>query len=140
VRLRSLKTFHGVLISSALIGWAGLAWAADADGDGIDDSVDNCTAAANADQTDTDQDGFGNACDADLDNDGVVGGSDFEIVVASFGSADGDANFVPAADHDGDGVIAGSDYGFQTSRSGLPVGPSGLACADATGATAPCRP
>jgi len=140
LRLRSLKTFHGILIASAFIGWAGLAWAADSDGDGIDDAADNCTAAANASQIDTDQDGFGNACDADLDNDGVVGGTDFNTVVAGFGSVEGDPEFVAAADHDGDGVIAGSDYGFHTSRAGLPVGPSGLACADATGATAPCRP
>ncbi len=36
----------------------------DADDDGIQDAVDNCPATPNLDQTDTDGDGLGNACDA----------------------------------------------------------------------------
>jgi len=36
----------------------------DADGDGIEDSVDNCPNQANADQADTDGDGVGDVCDA----------------------------------------------------------------------------
>jgi glucose/arabinose dehydrogenase len=35
----------------------------DFDGDGIEDSLDNCPTVANADQTDTDNDSLGNACD-----------------------------------------------------------------------------
>ncbi|TNF25705.1 MAG: hypothetical protein EP329_22620 [Deltaproteobacteria bacterium] len=35
----------------------------DLDGDGVDDSVDNCPTVANADQTDTDLDGVGDLCD-----------------------------------------------------------------------------
>ena len=42
----------------------------DADSDGIDDSWDNCPNTANANQMDTDQDGLGNRCDFDDDNDG----------------------------------------------------------------------
>lgn len=37
------------------------AW--DSDGDGVDDAYDNCLDLANADQTDTDLDGFGDLCD-----------------------------------------------------------------------------
>ena len=37
--------------------------AIDSDGDGIDDTADNCPAISNADQTDRDGDGLGNACD-----------------------------------------------------------------------------
>jgi hypothetical protein len=42
----------------------------DGDGDGVADSADNCPAVANFDQTDTDNDGLGNACDDDDDGDG----------------------------------------------------------------------
>ena len=48
----------------------------DSDGDGIVDPEDNCPLVSNADQLDTDNDGAGNACDADDDNDGVGDGSD----------------------------------------------------------------
>ncbi len=140
VRLRTLKTLPGVLIAFACIGWAGLAWAADSDADGIADATDNCTAVANADQLDADADGFGDRCDADYDNDGTVGDADYAILISAFGSVDGETDFVAAADHDADGVIAGTDVGFQRGRIGLAVGPSGLACADPTGATAPCLP
>jgi len=38
----------------------------DADGDGVNDDVDNCPADANPNQTDTDGDGVGDACDPDV--------------------------------------------------------------------------
>ncbi|HOW17593.1 MAG TPA: thrombospondin type 3 repeat-containing protein, partial [Phycisphaerae bacterium] len=54
---------------------------ADADGDGVPDSSDNCPAVANADQADCDGDGIGDACDncpttanpdqLDVDADGI---------------------------------------------------------------------
>ena len=43
----------------------------DRDADGVRDEFDNCPAAANTDQQDTDGDGIGDACDCDLDNDGI---------------------------------------------------------------------
>lgn len=53
----------------------------DTDGDGVDDSIDNCPDASNADQADGDSDGIGNVCDncpananadqADADTDGT---------------------------------------------------------------------
>jgi VCBS repeat-containing protein len=43
----------------------------DTDADGFTDDVDNCPSVANADQTNTDGDAEGDACDSDDDNDGV---------------------------------------------------------------------
>ncbi len=44
----------------------------DRDGDGIPDPDDNCPVHANPDQRDTNGDGLGNLCDADVDDDGDV--------------------------------------------------------------------
>jgi formylglycine-generating enzyme required for sulfatase activity len=41
-----------------------VAWAQDADGDGVRDSADNCPLVANADQDDCDHDGTGDACES----------------------------------------------------------------------------
>ncbi|MEM6261625.1 MAG: SdrD B-like domain-containing protein [Bacteroidota bacterium] len=43
----------------------------DSDCDGLVDADDNCPLIANADQTDTDNDGTGDVCDDDDDNDGI---------------------------------------------------------------------
>ncbi|MDG1662125.1 MAG: thrombospondin type 3 repeat-containing protein, partial [Pseudomonadales bacterium] len=55
----------------------------DSDGDGVDDAGDNCLSGwkvpadqTNPDQTDTDNDGTGDICDADQDADGVDDGQD----------------------------------------------------------------
>ena len=50
--------------------------AADSDGDGVPDPIDNCPNTENLDQLDTDGDSKGNACDTDDDNDGVPDASD----------------------------------------------------------------
>jgi outer membrane protein assembly factor BamB len=48
----------------------------DGDGDGTNDESDNCPAVANPGQADMDEDGKGDACDSDLDGDGVVNARD----------------------------------------------------------------
>ncbi len=48
----------------------------DADGDGISDEEDNCPNTANNSQSDYDGDGLGNACDSDIDNDGIMNDND----------------------------------------------------------------
>ena len=45
--------------------------AADDDGDGIADEIDNCPLDSNSDQLNTDGDALGNECDPDDDNDGI---------------------------------------------------------------------
>lgn len=63
------------------------------------DEGDNCTLVANPDQRDTNGDGFGNICDADLDNSGVVNFGYLALFKAAFLTAD------PHADFDGSGFV-----------------------------------
>lgn len=58
----------------------------DDDGDGRPDWFDNCIMAGNFRQTDADDDGFGNACDADLDGDGIVTSDDVDTMQSCSGA------------------------------------------------------
>jgi len=49
---------------------------ADTDGDGIPDACDRCLLTPDPLQTDADQDGYGDACDGDYDQDGLVTAAD----------------------------------------------------------------
>ncbi|MEO1573713.1 MAG: thrombospondin type 3 repeat-containing protein, partial [Pseudomonadota bacterium] len=106
--------------------------AVDTDGDGVDDSVDNCIAAANPGQTDADGDGFGNACDADLNGDCVVNVTDLGLLRQAFFSTPGSPAWNPAADLAGtggapDGVVNVIDLGRMRTLFFVPPGPSALA-------------
>ena len=87
---------------------------ADTDDDGIADGVDNCPLTANANQRDTDGDGLGSLCDADLDNDGVVNLRDYGMFRQRFGTADPDADF------NGSGLVTNSDFAIFRSLLNAP--------------------
>jgi hypothetical protein len=103
--------------------------ALDSDADGRDDAADNCRALANPVQRDSDDDGFGNACDPDFDQDGVVGWPDRLSVEQAFGARAGSAAYDEGLDLDGDGVIGTYERQQLALRLGSPPGPSGLSCA-----------
>src|SRR3990172_3895442 len=90
------------------------------DTDLLDDVVDNCRDVGNGTQLDTDLDGCGNACDADYDNNGVVGATDFNRLRKCFGlSATTVSTVGPCApvDSDDNAVIGATD--FNTLRQGF---------------------
>ena len=98
----------------------------DSDGDGIPDAQDNCIDKPNADQRNTNSpvDGYGNICDADLNNDNIVNLTDYSAFRAAFG---GTAPLTPAqedADFNGDGTVNLSDYSIFRSFFGEAPGPS----------------
>jgi Thrombospondin type 3 repeat len=92
----------------------------DTDGDGVPDICDNCSGTPNPDQHDTDRDGYGNACDADLDNNGIVNTLDLALLRNAFGRS-GDAL---AADLDSNFVVNTIDLAMLRARFGLPPGPA----------------
>lgn len=90
--------------------------ATDTDGDGIVDSLDNCVDDPNPSQLDTNGDGFGNRCDADIDNDGFVTNfGDLGLLRLAFFSSPGAANWNPDADFNGDNVVNFVDLGIMRS-------------------------
>jgi len=110
------------------------------DGDLVLDHVDNCTTVANgpaqqSNQIDTDQDGYGNACDADYNNDGLTTTLDYTFFLTDFLSGARNAQ----TDHNGDGFTTTLDFPFYVNAftGATPLGPSGLACA---GGPPPCLP
>lgn len=104
---------------------------ADRDGDQILDHADNCLHVPNLDQRDTDDDGIGNICDADVDGNGVVTTSFGQIFPTA---VRGDVEWIaltaqngpydPDHDLDGDGFVNERDVGIAQLGVFRPPGPS----------------
>lgn len=108
---------------------------ADLDADGSPDSIDNCTNHPNPTQMDVDGDGYGNACDPDFDNSGIVDGKDVSALTTHYRSgeflydldADGrvdsrDLKILQQFLHGppGPGRPDGDSDGFDDARDGCP--------------------
>jgi hypothetical protein len=91
------------------------------DGDRVPDYRDNCPYAFNPRQLDDDGDGCGNGCDADLNNDGVVGGTDVLMFARCHTSRD---DRIPAtaecwaADFNEDGFVNEDDQYYMDEMLG----------------------
>ena len=102
--------------------WGTPAFAQDSDNDGVADGLDNCSESANPAQDDTDADDCGNLCDADYDQSGLVGFTDFIDFASAFDTTDEEkCHDEPIA-----GCTVGyADYGYFYGAFGFVPGPSG---------------
>ena len=132
------------IVLSTLIGCPNAALAGppddEGDNDGIPDVLDKCLYDSRnvAASCDTDQDGYGNPCDADFDQNGFVNAADF---VTYFVPAFKGGAKTRGQDMDCNGVVNAIDFAsyfvpkFKGGNGGPVAGPSGLACAG----TIPCN-
>ena len=94
----------------------------DFDADGVVDRLDNCSEAANPAQDDTDGDDCGNLCDADYDNNGIVGFSDWGAFSHNFGTTNELYKHVEPIPGE---IVSFADFGFYSQNFGKVPGPSG---------------
>ncbi|MCR4347283.1 MAG: S8 family serine peptidase [Sulfuricaulis sp.] len=99
----------------------------DADGDGYNHDTDNCPLVSNPTQTDLDGDGSGDACDDDIDGDGLTNVQEVALGTDPYNSdTDGDGLTDNAevntygtnpllADTDGDGLSDGAEIAYGTN-------------------------
>ena len=100
--LRALAQVPGQpLTYMAVPSGSGIRSGIDRDEDTVLDGDDNCVSDSNVDQTDTDADGLGNACDNDDDNDGLS--DTLEITIGTNPLL---------ADSDGDTLSDGEEVGY----------------------------
>ncbi len=111
----------------------------DTDTDGVPDSFDNCTSIANGpsgstgscnSQEDYNADGYGQPCDADINNDGFNGLDDVNLMLGALGGAATDPSNLNC-----DAIVGLDDVNYALGQLGGTPGASGLACA---GTGTPC--
>ncbi len=86
-QIRTLANSEGPLTYTCVPPGSGERMGIDRDEDGELDALDNCPAVANSDQTDTDNNGVGDACEAaggiDTDGDGIPDATDNCILISN---------------------------------------------------------
>ena len=111
-----------LLLGACLLLPPTVAFAGDLDADGVPDETDNCTSVANPAQVDTDGDGFGNRCDPDFDQNGVVNFVDLVRLKQKFFQADA------LTDLNGDGVVNFADLAILKASFFRAPGPKCASC------------
>lgn len=102
----------------------------DTDGDLLPDTIDNCTLVANTDQQDNDFDGYGNHCDGDFNNNGIVDSSDEDYFLHMLNDP---FSIFWEADLNLDGSVDSEDYVIFSGFVGFPPGPSQIGDLDRDG-------
>ena len=97
--------------------------APDLDGDGIGDSLDNCSVRANPDQVDTDGDDCGNVCDADYGQSGTVSIGDFGAFSQNFNT--NNTLYMHTPPINSAEFVSIGDFGFFSQNFNTNPGPSG---------------
>lgn len=126
-----LKRTSVLTLLTAAFFLAGPVYAVDSDGDGVDDSVDNCTDVANPGQLDANGDDIGNNCDADVTGPGdvedcIVNFLDLGAFAAGFFGTDPELNL------DGMGNVNFADLAIVQAQFFGQPGPSAAGCDAAT--------
>ena len=103
-----------------------MAMLTDSDADAIADYRDNCTLVANRTQLDADHDGYGNICDADLNNSGMVTTGDFALLRSVLNKSASSSPTAAAADLNGSGTVTTADFAILRARLNTAPGPSAL--------------
>ncbi len=118
----SQSSVQGVSDSQHYIVNSGFHTIPDTDEDSVKDFLDNCVLVSNADQTNSNssEDLYGNACDADFDETEFVNIDDLDYFKSVFFTADAEA------DLDGNGFVNIDDLDLFKSFFFKTPGPSGL--------------
>jgi hypothetical protein len=123
--LRALATTEGPLTYTCAPPGSGTRMGIDRDEDTVLDGLDNCPAADNLDQLNTDGDASGNVCDADDDGDGLL--DTVETDTGTYVDPQDTGTDPLLADTDGDGfddgveIAAGSDPNDPDSFPAAPI-------------------
>lgn len=120
------STLIKILVAFALTATGHASFAQDVDLDGVPDLTDNCLVTPNPTQLDTDADLFGNACDADFNNDGFVNFLDLSALAAAFMTVN------PTFDLNGDGVVNFLDISLFAPLFNTAPGPGATGASYAT--------
>ncbi|MGV6859747.1 MAG: hypothetical protein ACWA5X_12355 [bacterium] len=90
----------------------------DTDDDALLDQADNCSWVSNPDQQDSGGDGYGNACDADLNNNLLTNGSDVLELHSRVFKSEADSDFQADGDFNSDGRVDFRDAAFMKVHFG----------------------